>query len=67
MEKVEFPNRTCREPVWKDGMVYNCEVIDLHPGPHASYSSRPSVEMRERWEAANPNWGGDVGSHDTLI
>lgn len=67
MQKPEFPNRTCREPVWNGPMVYPCEVIALHPGPCANFSAQPSVEHRDRWEANNPAWKDGIGSLDTMI
>lgn len=67
MEKAEFPQRTCREPVAGAYQNYNCELPDIHPGPCASYSVLSSVERRDAWEAANPEWKKDIGSSDIII
>lgn len=66
LRKAEFPQRTCREPVW--GLqAYSCELPDIHPGPCASLSVRASLERRRAWEEANPGWEGDIGSSDIII
>ena len=57
MQVAEYPERRCREAVFNDaGMAYSCEVVDLHPGPCASFSVLASVERREQYEKANPDW-----------
>lgn len=66
MEKAEFPQRTCREPVW-GVQAYACELPDIHPGPCASFSVKSSVERRDAWEADNPGWKKDIGSSDIII
>lgn len=66
MRKAEFPQRTCREPVW-GVQAYSCELPDLHPGPHASFSVKESVERRDAWEAANTGWEGEIGSSDVWV
>ena len=50
MKLAEYPERTCREPVAGEYLMYNCELAELHPGPCASYSSKASVVAREAWE-----------------
>jgi len=67
VEKAVFPQRTCREPVWGSEQAYWCEIVDLHPGPCASFSVKDSVERRDAWEAANPDWRKDIGSSDIII
>lgn len=67
MEKPTFPQRSCREAVWNGPMVYPCEVVALHPGPHANFSSLESVKHRDAWENNNPDWKDEVGSIDTMI
>lgn len=61
MKKAEFPQRTCREPVWGEVQAYSCELPDLHPGPCASYSVKDSVERRNAWEGRNPGWEERIG------
>lgn len=56
MQPVEWPERKCRETVWKGDTAHSCEVIDLHPGPCASTSSQESVDRRDAWEKNNPGW-----------
>ena len=68
MQKAEYPQKTCREPIFGDsGIGYACELVNMHTGPHATFSSRGSVQRRDAWEAANPAQvgltsldGGDV-------
>lgn len=67
MEKAEFPQRTCREPVAGEYQNYWCEIADLHPGPCASFSVKASVERRDAWEAAHPGWRTDIGSSDFIV
>lgn len=67
MEKAEFPQRTCREPVAGEYQNYWCELPDIHPGPCASFSVRSSVERRDAWEKSNPDWRKDIGSSDIII
>lgn len=50
MKPAEYPERTCREPVASELLMYSCELADLHEGPCASYSSAQSVRARESWE-----------------
>lgn len=50
MKPAEYPERTCREPVSGEYLVYSCELAELHPGPCASYSAKASVTAREAWE-----------------
>jgi hypothetical protein len=56
MDPVEWPERKCREVIYKGDQPYTCEVVDLHPGPCASFSHRETVERRDKWEAEHPNW-----------
>lgn len=64
MEKAQYPQKTCREPIYNPhGMGYACELPDLHPGPHANLSVREAVERRDRWEENNPKWREKIG-HD---
>lgn len=56
MQKAEYPQRTCREPIFgTSGMGYTCELADLHLGPHATFSDPHSVRNRNRWESENPD------------
>lgn len=66
MKRAEFPQRTCREPVWAQ-QAYPCELPNIHPGPCASFSVKDSVERRDRWEADNPGWQGDIGNMDIML
>lgn len=66
MKKAEFPQRTCREPVWGQ-QAYSCELPDIHPGPCASFSVQSSVERRDAWEQAHPGWENDIGSSDVWV
>jgi hypothetical protein len=67
MKKAEYPQRTCREPMFSDlGVGHNCDLPHLHRGPCASLSIARSVTARDAWEAANPDDaeksrdGGDI-------
>lgn len=63
MQVAEYPERKCREGVFNDaGLAYTCELSELHPGPHANFSVRSSVEARERYEENNPDWRDHIGS-----
>lgn len=66
MLKAEFPQRTCREAVWGE-QAYTCELPDVHPGPHASFSLRDTVERRDDWERDNPDWQQQVWSADFIV
>lgn len=48
--RVEWPERTCREPVHGRYSSYTCELPDLHQGPCVSFSVRDSVQRRDIWE-----------------
>ena len=62
MQVAEYPQRMCKQAVWgKNDAAYHCELPDLHPGPCASQSSKVSVEARDRWEAAHPDWQNNIG------
>lgn len=68
MDVAQYPARKCKEPVFNDfSMAYPCELIDLHPGPHASLSVARTVTARDRWEAEHPEWRGDVGNMDIIV
>lgn len=56
METVEWPARKCRQVIYKGDQPYNCEVVDLHPGPCATFSWQESHQARDAWEKANPGW-----------
>jgi hypothetical protein len=60
MEPVVWPERKCRETVWKGDTAHACEVVEQHPGPCASFSHAESVQRRDAWEKANPNWKRDM-------
>ena len=67
LRKAEYPQRTCREPVWGDIQSYSCELPDVHPGPHVSLSVQQSVRVRHQWELNNPEWEQDIGSTDFIV
>lgn len=68
MQKAEYPQRQCKETVWSEvANPYPCELVDLHPGPHASFSVKAAVAAREAWEEAHPDWQGDIGNIDTIV
>lgn len=62
MDPVEYPQKKCREPLFNSsGMGYTCDVVLMHPGPCASFSVKTSVERRDAWELAHPEWRQDIG------
>jgi hypothetical protein len=68
MQRAEYPRKLCRDGVFTEhGMGYTCELPLLHPGPHASFSSKTSVEIRDRWEAEHPDWEKNIGNLDIEI
>lgn len=68
MQPAEYPTKSCREPLFNQvGLGYTCELPMMHPGPCASLSLKPSVEARDRWEAAHPEWEKDIGNMDIEI
>lgn len=68
MEIAQYPAKRCGEAVWTiQGMAYPCEVVYLHPGPHANFSSPDSVRARDAWEDAHPDWREGVGSMDIIV
>lgn len=67
METATYPQRRCRESVWSTlGLAYPCELPNLHVGPCASLSVQHTVQVRDAWEAENPDKvdqrvdGGDI-------
>lgn len=56
MDPVEWPARKCRQTIWKGDTAYSCEVVDLHPGPCATFSDTDGMTRRDEWEKANPDW-----------
>jgi hypothetical protein len=66
VKKAEYPSASCREPVW-GVQAYSCELADLHPGPHATFSQPTSVKARDAWEAEHPGWESQVGKRDVII
>lgn len=50
IQKAQWPERSCREPVWGRYQSYACELPDLHRGPCVSLSVKDSVQRREVWE-----------------
>lgn len=68
MDKAVYPERQCKDAVFSEvANPYPCELVDLHPGPHASFSVRSSVAVRDDWEAAHPDWREGVGGMDTIV
>lgn len=67
MQKAVYPEKTCREPVGGEHQVYYCELPLTHPGPCASFSVRMSEEIRDRYEAENPEWRTKLGSIDIVV
>lgn len=62
MQRAQYPAKTCRDPLFNDhGMGYACELPDLHPGPHATFSIADSVMRRNAWEMAHEGWEKDIG------
>lgn len=57
MQKAEYPQRECRQPVHvNEHITHFCDGPELHPGPCAPSTHRESLERRAAWEAANPGW-----------
>lgn len=57
MESAVFPARKCRETIWSAlGIAHSCELVDQHPGPHATFSIDSTVEARDRYESDHPEW-----------
>lgn len=52
LPKLEWPQRSCREPVWTEFMAHNCELPEEHHGPCASNSVAASLQRRKAWEDA---------------
>lgn len=50
--KAEWPQRSCRDPVWGRYSAHSCELPDLHTGPCMSLSVKDSVTRRGQWERA---------------
>ena len=68
MLEAQYPEKKCKEPVWSpQGQAYLCELVDLHPGPHASLSLPQTVSTRDQWEQDHPDWRDGVGSMDTIV
>lgn len=68
MEQATYPAKKCREGIYNDhGMAYTCELVVLHPGPCASFSVKRTVEARDKWEAANPDWRENIGNLDDVV
>lgn len=51
---AEYPQRSCREPVWSllgtAGLCRLPESAGTHPGPHATPDIPSSVSARQDWE-----------------
>lgn len=55
MKAAEYPQKTCREPLFSaSGNGYACELPLMHLGPCGNFSAADSVERRDAWEAQNP-------------
>lgn len=68
MEKAVYPAKLCREGMFNaHGIGYTCELPLLHPGPHATFSVSTTVEQRNNWESANPDWKSRIGSLDDEV
>lgn len=68
MKPAEYPQPRCKDAVWSpEGIAYICELPDLHPGPHASYSVTPTVAARDTWEESNQGWEQQVGTSDIIV
>lgn len=68
MHPAHYPERQCKEAVAnQEGMMYLCELVDLHPGPHASFSVKRTVDGRDRWEQDNPDWRQGIGNNDIIV
>jgi hypothetical protein len=68
MQRATYPEPRCKETVFNEvSNPYPCELVDLHPGPHANYSVKTSVSSRDAWEEAHPDWREGVGTIDTIV
>lgn len=67
MKAAKYPQRMCKETVWGEHLAYYCEIVDMHPGPCASFSVQASVEARDAWEQANPDWEERIGSSNIIV
>lgn len=67
MKKVEYPERTCREPFFQGHMCYGCDLVQYHYGPCASFSSAESVSIRESWEESNPETADKKNTQDIIL
>ena len=68
MKKAEYPQKTCREPLFSDsGLGYFCELQLAHLGPHASFSIPHTLDGRDRWEKSNPDLAEASESGDIII
>jgi hypothetical protein len=68
MEAAEYPLKKCREGIYNDhGMAYTCELPLLHPGPCASFSIQRTVDQRDAWESAHPDWRQNIGNLDDVV
>lgn len=68
MERAEYPQKTCREPLFNaQGLGYTCELVLLHPGPCASFSVKESVGVRRMWEETHPDWHDQIGNLDIEV
>lgn len=56
MRKAEFPERSCREHVYGELTADVCDVRENHRGPCAAYGVPESVQAREAWEKAHPEY-----------
>jgi len=66
VKKAEYPSPSCREPLW-GVQAYSCELPDLHPGPHATFSQPTTVQARDAWEADHPGWEKKIGTRDDIV
>jgi hypothetical protein len=67
MQKAAYPEKSCRDGMMSPtGIGYSCELPTLHAGPCATFSIPQTVEARDKFEEANPDWrshpniGGDI-------
>jgi hypothetical protein len=68
MDKATYPQRQCKEAIFSEvANPYPCELVDLHPGPCATFSVTRTVAARDAWEAAHPDWRGEIGNQDTIV
>lgn len=66
MKQAQYPQRMCKEGLFSPGgIAHYCELVDLHPGPCASFSITSTIQVRNVWEAEHPGWESGIGDMTT--